>query len=58
MAKSDPITELTPEDIAFLEAVKAGKASLDQGRGIPYELVRPWLMSWGAEDELPPPECE
>jgi predicted transcriptional regulator len=58
MAKSDPTPEPTPEDIAFLEAVKAGKAPLDQGRGVPYEAVRPWLMSWGTDDELPPPECE
>lgn len=58
MAQSDPTVELTPEDIAFLEAVKAGETSLDQGRSIPYELVRPWLMSWGTENELPAPECE
>jgi predicted transcriptional regulator len=57
MVKPDPAAELTPEDVAFLEAVKAGKASLDQGRSIPYELVRPWLLSWGADKELPPPEC-
>jgi predicted transcriptional regulator len=49
--------ELTSEDVAFLKAVEAGKASLDEGRGIPYEMVRPWLMSWGSDDELPPPEC-
>ncbi len=44
--------ELTPEDIAFLEAVKAGEASMDQGRSIPWELVRPWLLSWGTDNEL------
>ena len=49
--------ELTPDDVAFLEAVRAGKASLDQGRVIPFELVRPWLLSWGTENELSPPEC-
>ena len=49
--------QLTPEDIAFLEAVKAGEASLDSGRAIPYELVRPWLLSWGTDNELPTPEC-
>jgi predicted transcriptional regulator len=58
MAKSDSTTELSPEDLEFLEAVKAGEASLDQGRSIPYELVRPWLLSWGTDNELPPPECE
>ena len=58
MAKSEPNVELSPEDIAFLEAVKAGKASLEQGRSISYEEVRPWLMSWGTDDELPTPECK
>ncbi len=58
MAHPDPIpAELTPEDVAFLEAVRAGQASLDQGRSIPYELVRPWLLSWGTDNELPAPEC-
>lgn len=49
--------ELTPEDVAFLEAVKAGEASMDEGRSIPWELVRPWLLSWGTDHELSPPEC-
>lgn len=54
----DPNLEaLTPEDIAFLEAVKAGEASLDAGRAIPYELVRSWLLSWGTDNESPTPEC-
>jgi len=50
--------ELTPEEVAFLAAVKAGEASLDQGRRISYEFVRPWLMSWGTANERPPPDCE
>jgi predicted transcriptional regulator len=49
--------ELTPEDVAFLEAVKAADASIAQGRSISYDQVRPWLLSWGADNELPTPEC-
>lgn len=49
--------ELTAEDVAFLEAVKAGEASLEQERGISYELVRPWLLSWGTDNGLSAPEC-
>jgi predicted transcriptional regulator len=50
----DPIPN---EDAQFAAAVEAGKASLDAGRSAPYEAVRRWLLSWGADKELPPPEC-
>jgi predicted transcriptional regulator len=45
------------EQAAFVEAVKQGLASLDRGRSISYEAVRRWLLSWGTDRELPPPEC-
>lgn len=45
------------EDAEFSAAVEAGKASLDAGRSVRYEAVRRWLLSWGADEELPPPEC-
>jgi len=44
------------EDAEFLAAVNEGIASLDAGRGIPYEKIRRWLLSWGTENELPPPK--
>lgn len=46
-----------PETEAFVAAVKEGIASADAGRTVPYEDVRKWLLSWGTERELPPPEC-
>jgi predicted transcriptional regulator len=55
---SVPLPE--PEDadeVAFRQAVADGTASLDAGRSVPYEVVRRWLLSWGTEAELPPPEC-
>jgi predicted transcriptional regulator len=45
------------EEAAFLAAVKEGIADLDAGRSIPYVEVRRWLLPWGTENELPPPEC-
>jgi predicted transcriptional regulator len=59
------MNELTPapvvqqddeESAAYLAAVDEGIASLDAGRGIPYEKIRRWLLSWGTDNELPPPE--
>ena len=48
---------LENDDAAFVEAVKEGMADADARRVVPYELVRRWLLSWGTEEELPPPEC-
>ena len=33
-------------------------ASVAEGNLIPGEYVRRWLDSWGAKDELPPPEAK
>ena len=58
MAKLEPrFTTPAEEDAAFAAAVREGLASLDAGRNTPYEDVRRWLLSWGADKELPPPEC-
>ncbi|MBS0296238.1 MAG: CopG family transcriptional regulator [Proteobacteria bacterium] len=45
------------DEEAFKAAVEAGIEAADQGRTIPYERVRKWLLSWGSDKELPPPEC-
>ena len=44
-------------DPAFREAVLEGLADVEAGRVIPYEEIRKWLLSWGTDAELPPPEC-
>jgi predicted transcriptional regulator len=44
-------------EIEFTAAVEAGIQSLDKGRALSYEGVRRWLLSWGTDKELPPPEC-
>jgi predicted transcriptional regulator len=57
MAEANPTTPAPSEDAAALEAaVEAGKASLDGGKGIPYERVRRWLLSWGTSEEALPPK--
>jgi predicted transcriptional regulator len=47
----------TDQDAEFLAAVDEGIADADAGRMIPYEKIRRWLLSWGTDKELPPPEC-
>jgi predicted transcriptional regulator len=45
------------ETAAFIAAVQQGLVSAEGGRTVPYEAVRKWLLSWGTDNELPPPEC-
>jgi predicted transcriptional regulator len=45
------------EEAAFRAAVDEGLANLKAGHSIPYEKVRRWLLSWGTDNELPPPKC-
>jgi predicted transcriptional regulator len=55
---SNPARPLDQEDsAAFLAAVERGLIDADQGRTVSHEDVRRWLLSWGTEHELPPPEC-
>lgn len=56
---SNTARPISPDDdaAAFLEAVEKGIADADARRTAPYEDVRRWLLSWGTENELPPPEC-
>ena len=56
---SNTARPLLPDDdtAAYIEAVKEGIAAVEAGQTIPYEDVRKWLLSWGTDNELPPPEC-
>ena len=50
--------EREPEDrAAYLAAVDEGLADAEAKRTVPFEKVRRWLLSWGSDQELPPPKC-
>jgi len=55
MQDTHPVTE-SDQDEAFAEAVREGVEAADAGRTVPYPAVRRWLLSWGTQDELPPPK--
>ncbi|MBN9592141.1 MAG: CopG family transcriptional regulator [Alphaproteobacteria bacterium] len=40
----------------FARAVREGIGDADAGRTLSYEKIRRWLLSWGQEKEMPPPE--
>lgn len=50
-----PETEQQLEQVRWRETLEAIEAA-SQGRVIAADQVHDWLKSWGAEDELPPPE--
>ena len=52
------VTHDDPETAAKRTAIREGIAAADAGRLIPHEEMRRWLLSWGTENELPPPECK
>ena len=45
-------------DPAYAAAIEAARAEVDAGKTVPYDEVRRWLLSWGAEKELPRPRCK
>ncbi len=63
MTKPPPGFEEEPGvfDIADTEADEAatqrGLADIEAGRVISHEAVKRWLLSWGTDNELPPPKC-
>jgi predicted transcriptional regulator len=44
------------ENADFAAAVRKGIAEANAGKGIPYDKIRRWLLSWGTDKELPPPK--
>ncbi len=58
-ARSLPPEVASVEDEAeVLAYIRAGLADFDAGRSVSHERVVAWLDSWGAENELPMPECD
>ena len=50
------LEEIGPDD-ELDEADLRALADIEAGRVVSHEAVVRWLKSWGAENELPPPEC-
>ena len=39
-----------------IEAIEEGIADAEAGRMIPHDKMREWLLSWGKDGEIEPPE--
>ena len=51
----DPVRH-RPKLESFRAAVQAGVEDADAGRTVPWEKIRPWVLSWGTEGETLPSE--
>jgi predicted transcriptional regulator len=40
------------------KALAEAEADRENGRLISHEAMRKWLLSWGTDNVLPPPECD
>jgi predicted transcriptional regulator len=53
-----PAPDREPKDRdAYLAAVDEGLADAEAKRTVSFDKVRRWLLSWGTEQEQPPPKC-
>lgn len=46
------------DDAAEVRALAEAEIDVATGKVISHDAMRRWLLSWGAPEELPPPECE
>jgi predicted transcriptional regulator len=55
---TEPADPAAEDGAALLQAVARGIASAEAGRLVGYEQVRRWILSWGTDAELDPPQCK
>lgn len=52
----EAIAEYVDRRKAETEAIEAAVLAAEYGEFISHEAMKTWLLSWGTENELPPPE--
>ncbi len=54
--KPVPSEDRQQDHADYLAAVDEGLADANAKRTVPFDKVRRWLLSWGTDQELPPPK--
>jgi predicted transcriptional regulator len=57
MSKPEPSLFDEIDDDAEAAADARAEADIAAGRVISHEAMKRWLLSWGTDDELPPPSA-
>ncbi|MGA2855651.1 MAG: CopG family ribbon-helix-helix protein [Candidatus Sulfotelmatobacter sp.] len=54
---SDAIESYVADQERMLAEIRQADRQVRSGHYIKHEDMKAWLLSWGTEHELPPPEC-
>lgn len=54
---SDAVESYVADQERLLAEIRQGERQVGSGHYIKHEDMKAWLLSWGTDRELPPPEC-
>jgi predicted transcriptional regulator len=55
---TDAVEQYVAEQERQAALIEEAGREIDAGKFLRHEQVRKWLLSWGTENELPPPQCK
>ena len=54
---SDAVESYVADQERIAAEIRAAERDVASGHYIPHEDMKTWLLSWGTDQELPPPRC-
>jgi predicted transcriptional regulator len=54
---SDAVESYVIDQERLMAEVRQGEAQIASGHYVPQKAMKEWLLSWGTDQELPPPKC-
>ncbi len=54
---SDAIESYVADQERLLAEVRQSDRQIEAGHYVPHDKMKAWLLSWGTDQELPPPVC-
>jgi len=54
---ADAVESYVADQERMLAEIRQAERQVESGHYIRHEDMKAWLLSWGTENELPPPKC-
>jgi predicted transcriptional regulator len=54
---SDAVESYVADQERLLAESRQGERQVNSGHFVRHEEMKAWLLSWGTDNELPPPKC-
>jgi predicted transcriptional regulator len=54
---SDAVESYVADQERMLAEMRQADRQVEAGHYVPHEDMKAWLLSWGTDQELPPPKC-